>query len=196
MAKKTSEAETKRANDQLVGSTSLAVAGSAMGDVADGKEVDAQKAAVQGVGAGSGTFAQQKVEELTGSAPISGTFGAVVGTYVASVGSGQSNDNALASGAEAATATFAKELTHHTVHTLSKCSFTAGIAAEVVSDVPEMCNDLQRGKAARAGARAFINVHQAVFTTVCSVCGPPGVLFGMFADRFVYSRCRQCLQGS
>ena len=193
LKRKISRSERNKDLDNVRNSVGFAAGKSVLDDVADGKDVDANKATVRAAGAGAGTIVHQALENLTGSTPVGGTCGAAVANYVCGLGSGAKHEEAVNAAADASVNIAAKEIVHHTVLMSTKCAGTAGLAAEVVMDVPAAIDDLSRGKPGKAAARMFVSTHQAAFTVVLGSAGPAGWLGAMVLDSFVYSKFRQGL---
>lgn len=155
--------------------------------------MDVEAAVSQSVAAGAGEWTNHHVKGVTGSSTVAGGVGAFVGVGVSSKLRGASDKHAMEAGGQAAMTAGAQEFARYTVHNATKCANTAGLAAEMITDVGDIWNYAVDGKADKAFARTCVSWCQAAFSVALSSSGPAGWLANTCLDHFVFRTCRDAI---
>ena len=121
---------------------------------------------------------------MTGSSPVAGTAGAIVSTCVASKLQGASDEQAREASCQAGTAVAVQEFSRFTVHNCARCARTAGFAAQMGTDLPDIADDAMKGMYLQAGCRIWLSAYQAGFSIAFCSCGPVGWVASTCFDHY------------
>ena len=192
LAQKVSQEEREKAFKQTASAAFTAAARSVLQDALNGREVDGNAAMSQSVGAGAGSVTSHAVHGVTGSSPIAGTTGAIVATGVASKLQGASDEQVMEASRQAGMAVAAQEMVRFTVQNVTRCAKRAGLAAEMVTDLPQIADDVMKERYFQAGCRTYLSGIQALMSVAFCSFGPVGLVGSMCFDHYC-SKLRDAL---
>lgn len=80
------------------------------------------------------------------------------------------------------TALAAQEVARSAVHSATNCVLKAGVAAEMITDVGDIVNDVVKGKVGQAAVKTYLSGWRAAISVVLCHAGPAGWLANVCLD--------------